>query len=405
MIRLKLPAKIFNPIYFPFLDSYEKRYEIYYGSAGSGKSVFVVQKKIYNIIKSPGRNLLVVRKVAKDNRHSTFAEICKVISRWDCEGLFQINKGDMSITCINGNQIMFAGLDDVGKLKSVTFKKGILTDIWIEEADQATLEDFELLDLRLRGLYHLPFNMTLSFNPVSALSWLKKEFFDVSRPDVFILKTTYRDNQFIDEQYKQKLEKLKDKNFNLWEVYANGNWGTLGELVFSNYIMREFDIEPFQDISDHGLDFGFNDPSAWIEATIYDQEIYILREFYRSGLTNNDLIKEIEKIHNKKDLIIADSAEPARIKEFARSGFRIMGAVKGKDSISSGIDFIRRHKINIHPSCVNFLSEIQSYSYEKDRQGKVLETPVDFNDHLIAALRYAFERKRKYKEFKVMNRI
>lgn len=404
-VNLNLPKELFNPVYLPYLNTHDKRYEIYYGGSGSGKSVFVVQKKIVNILKDPGRNILVVRKVAKDNRHSTFAEIVKMINRWECESLFGINKSDMSITCLNGNQIMFAGLDDVGKLKSITFQNGILTDVWIEEADQITQEDFEILDLRLRGLYHLSFNITFSFNPISALSWIKKEFFDVKRDDTFILKTTYLQNNFCDEAYKKKLERLKDKNYTLYQIYALGEWGVLGELVFQNYIMRDFDIEPFQELAEHGLDFGFNDPSAWIEACIYDQEIYILREFYRSELTNNDLISEIEKIHNKKDLIIADSAEPARIKEFQRHGFRIIGAEKGKSSVKSGIDFIQRHRINIHPSCINFLSEVQSYSYKKDKNGRVFDEPVDFNDHLISTLRYAFERRRKHKYLKAMNRV
>ncbi len=404
--NITIPKGIFNPAYLPRLEAYDKRYEIYYGGAGSGKSVFVAQKKLYHILKSEGRNLLIVRKVGKDNRHSTYALIKKTIYRWDCEQLFTPRETDMGITCLNGNQIMFAGLDDVTKLKSITFQNGELTDIWMEEADQITPDDYELLDMRLRGKSSLPYTMTFSFNPVSALSWLKKEFFDIDRSiDTSITKTTWKDNNFIDDAFKSKLEKLKDKNPTLYNIYALGEWGILGELIFTNYEMHGFDINLYRDNPHCGLDFGYNDPSAYVEAAIKDQELYILQEFYRSELTNSDLIAEIQKIHNSKNLIIADSAEPDRIKEFKRAGVRIIGSEKGKDSVRAGIDFIRRMKIHIHPSCVNFLKEIQSYSYEKDKNGNVLEDPVDFNDHLMAALRYALERVRKNKVLKAMQAI
>ncbi len=382
-INVHLKRDLFNEVYLPYLDN-PARTEIFYGGAGSGKSVFVAQK---NIIKwlTGGHNILVARKTARSNRHSTFALIKQTLNEWKLPAeWFQINRSELIITNkINGSQILFAGLDDVEKLKSITFANGILTDIWIEEASEISEQDYNQLDLRLRGITSVPFQITLSFNPVSALSWLKKRFFDRRDDTVSILKTTYLDNRFIDNEYKKKLESLKEIDPTYYKIYALGEWGVIGNLIFTNYIIEDFDVERFKSPF-CGLDFGFNHPSACLKIAERDDDIYILNEVYERGLTNTDLIQIIADEFGKNYRVCADSAEPDRILEFRRANFNIFASVKGKDSVKHGIDWLKRRKIHIHKTnCPNSAGEIQQYKYREDRDGNVLEEPVDFMDVAI----------------------
>lgn len=410
---LNVSRGTFNKVFLPYLEYYKKRYQIFYGGAGAGKSVFIVTKLLWKILFFKGTNVLVVRKVAKDNRVSTFNEFKKAISAWQLDRpkqkVFSVNKSDYTITCINGNQIVFAGLDDASKLKGIVFPNGILTDIWMEEADQMTADDFQLLDLRLRGKCDVPFNIHISFNPVSALSWLKSTFFDVERDDCLILKTTYKDNQWCDEAYKVKIEGLKKTNPVLYKIYGLGEWGVLGELIYTNWTVRHFTwcVEELTNKDEqkkydyifkreelfNGQDWGFNDPSATAIVGYKDDELYFLQEVYAKGLDNPELMVAVEKDTIAKPFpLCADSSEPARIKEWRKNKWLIRGAIKKKDFKINGIRWIHSKRINIHPSCVNAKSEFEGYVYEKDKDGKVLEVPVDFNDHLMDSMLYGLER-------------
>ena len=400
-MKVTISRKVFNKVFLPYLGN-GKRYEVFYGGAGSGKSVFVSQKKVYQHLKDKGRKTLVVRKVGKTVRHSAFAMIRETVNQWNLEGLFNIPKGktDYDIAGPNGNQFIFTGLDDVEKLKSIV---GI-TDIWIEEASEITEEDFNQLDLRLRGRTPFPKQITLTFNPISALSWLKKRFFDAPDSNVSTLKTTYKDNRFLDAEYIGVLEGLKDKDYTYYQIYTLGEWGVLGNLVYSNYVVEDFPMEDEYYSSVYaGVDFGFNDPSAVVKIGWKDKELYVLDELHRKGLTNAELMREIEDsgIVTKSHNLIADSAEPARIKEFRQAGYNIRPAEKGRDSVKFGVDWIKRHKVHIHPSCQNFLNEIQSYKYREDKDGNVLEEPADMNNHLMDATRYALEPLIKSKKIDV----
>jgi phage terminase large subunit len=233
---LKISRKVFNPVFLPYLETVN-RYEVFYGGAGSGKSVFVCQKKLYKCMKQK-MNLLVVRDTADSNRNSTFSLFKQIINKWNVGDLFKIRETDMRIKCINGNEIIFAGLDDVERLKSITFESGELTDIWVEEASEVLEPDFTQLDIRLRG-GKIPKSITISFNPIDINHWLKKRFFD-NRPDnCFVLHTTYKDNKFLDAEYIKLLESFKDTDPYYYAVYCLGEWGVLGKTIFPAQIVQE----------------------------------------------------------------------------------------------------------------------------------------------------------------------
>lgn len=223
---------IMNRWAHPVLDD-QNRYLVLYGGAGSGKSVSAAQKIIIRLLEESGHKFLVVRKVANTIRNSVFSLLRGTISDWNLSPLFKINKSDMDITCSNGNQIIFAGLDDVEKLKSI---HGI-TGMWLEEASEMTQEDFQQLDLRLRGFTPNYKQIIVSFNPISITHWLKDVFFDKHKQNSTVIHTTYLDNMFIDDEYKRTLEALKEQDPYYYMVYALGEWGIVGNTVFSGEIV------------------------------------------------------------------------------------------------------------------------------------------------------------------------
>ena len=228
-IKLTIKKDIFNNVYREYLDN-EDRYLLFYGGGSSGKSYFIVQRYVYRLLKYK-MNLLVVRQTGNTNRNSTFALFKQVISKWNLAKYFKINESDLRIKCINGNEIIFSGLDDSEKLKSVTFQSGELTDIWVEEATETEEADINQLKVRLRG-GNSKKQTVLSFNPVSINHWIKKHFIDSKLATV--IHTTYKDNKFISDEDKEVLEAFKDSDPYYYQVYCLGQWGVLGKTVFDS---------------------------------------------------------------------------------------------------------------------------------------------------------------------------
>jgi phage terminase large subunit len=390
-VDLRDLKKITNEIFYNLYKN-KDRYLILYGGAGSGKSVYAAQKIIYRIITEQKHRILVIRKVARTLRHSVFSLIKETISQYGLLKYAKINKSDMVISIhAFRSEIIFVGLDDPEKIKSIS---GI-TSIWIEEATELNQNDFNQIDLRLRGRTKDYKQVMMSFNPVSALHWLKARFFDAVVENTTVLKTTYKNNQFIDEEYKNTLENLKTVDKYYYEVYALGEWGLLGNIIFTNWQVKKikFKIEDFDSVY-YGLDFGYNDPSAYVQVGFKDDEMYIINEIYEKGLTNLEMINLIKKIHPTREVIIADSSRPDLIKECNQKKLKMIASKKGKDSIVDGIDYIKRFKIYIDTRCINATNEFQSYKWAEDKDGNILDKPVDVNNHLIDAIRYSLEMKR-----------
>lgn len=381
---VNVSRKVFNDAFLPSLFLYDTRryrYLSYLGGAGSGKSVFLTQRTVLRVLREPGHRILVVRKVASTLRNSVYRLFKDVIGDWGLSHLFTFSDSYLNIRCVNGSEIIFVGLDNAEKLKSVA---GI-TSIWCEEATELSEKDFNQLDLRLRGRGEHHKEVCLSFNPISETHWLKKRFYDVVRPDVFTLTTTYKDNRFLDDHYVEVLEALKDSDPVYYAVYCLAQWGSTGNLVWNNYKVKDFPLDQFDQLY-AGLDFGFNDPSAFLVIGVKDSELYIVKEFYQTHLTNRELMDRLAVYRGLR--ITADCAEPDRIKEFYQHGFNISPCKKYKGSVKHDIDFIRGKKIWVHPSCKHFLAEISGYTYQTDMNGQPTEEPIGVNDHLMAALRY-----------------
>lgn len=390
-------------------DQSQKRYIVMKGSAGSGKSVDTAQHYILRLMSDPGRNLLCVRKSDVTNRDSTFAELQGAIFRMFGEQYkkyWYINSSDMRLECIaNHNQIFFRGVNDEKqreKLKSIAVKRGKLTDVWIEEATELTQSDFEIIDDRLRG--ELPkgqfYQIRLTFNPVSSSHWIKKHFFDRADPDVFTHHSTYKDNRFIDDAYYRRMERRKEVDPDGYRIYGLGEWGEVGGLILTNYVVEEFDTSPERfDYMVNSQDFGYNHADCIGEVGFKDGELYLCREIYEFEKDTGELIELADKRGFNKSLTMwCDSAEPDRIKMWRKAGYKARGVKKEPNSVRAQIDYLKLHKIHIHPSCINTIKEIQQWKWKKnEKTNEYLDEPVNFFDDAMAMLRYSIEEERKPK--------
>ena len=228
-INIKISKSVFNDVYLPFLEN-DDRYLVFYGGGSSGKSYFIAQRWIYKLIHPSRCNLLVVRQTGDTNRRSTFPLLKQVISNWNLAQHFKVNESDMRIKCLlTGNEVAFAGLDDVEKIKSITFENGELTHIWVEEATETQEADINQLKVRLRGGKSKK-QIVLSFNPINIQHWIKKHFIDSKLAAVCF--STYKDNKFLTDDDRKALEDLKFIDEYTYNVYCLGQWGILGKTVF-----------------------------------------------------------------------------------------------------------------------------------------------------------------------------
>jgi phage terminase large subunit len=397
-VKLNVIKSVFNDAYLPYLVD-DTRTQIFYGGSSSGKSYFLAQRAILDVAQG-GRNYLIDRNVANTIRKSVFNEITKAITFFKLGRYFNINKSDMIITCANGYQILFAGLDDTEKIKSITPAKGVITDIWVEEATETEYAKIKQLNKRLRGRSRAKKRLMLSFNPILQSHWIYKEYFsnwDDSKKEyrdkqLAILKTTYKDNRFLTPEDIYDLEHETDKYY--YEVYTLGNWGVIGAVIFKNWRVEDLtEIKKIASNHKNGLDFGYaRDPAAMLH-THYDRvrkTIYILDELYGTGMTNDILAEEIKKIIENQ-YVTCDSEDPKSIAELRQYGVKALAAKKGPGSVNHGIQWLQQQTIIIDVKCQNFRNEIQQYKWKEDKDGNVLTVPVSKNDHLLDALRYAYE--------------
>ncbi len=395
------PADDINPVYTPYLKD-THRIQIFFGGSSSGKSVFLSQRAIIDVLNS-SRNYLICRKIARTIRNSVFREITKAIDAWNLNGRFAVNKSEMTITADNGYQILFAGLDDVEKLKSITPQKDAFTDVWIEEATETDQDDVKQLLKRQRGgRADIPKRLTLSFNPILQLHWIYQEYFATvawaddqtqhSDGRLSILKTWYIHNRHLTPDDVYDLENETNEYYR--DVYTFGNWGVLGDVIFTNWEVRDLSNMHDQFTNRrNGLDFGFSSDPAAFAATHYDRPqktIYIYKELYERGLTNDLLAAELGRMA-ERDIVKCDSAEPKSVAELRLHGINAAGARKGKDSVLHGIQWLQQQRIVIDKSCVNAKNEFMQYQWKKDRDGNSMRQPVDKFNHIIDALRYAYE--------------
>lgn len=352
-------------------------------------------------------NLLVIRKTGRTLKDSCYTELKWAAKRLKVEHLWNFTLSPLEATYIpTGQKIYFRGLDDPLKVTSITVDVGVLCWMWIEEAYEVMKEDdFNVLDESIRG--EVPEGLfkqiTITFNPWNEHHWLKKRFFDAPPdPDILAITTNYLCNEWLDAADIKVFETMKKNNPRRYAVAGLGGWGIVDGLVYENWKEEAFDhtSEAFRAahpkiISTFGLDFGYtNDPTAFFCGLLdlQSKQLFVFDEMYEKGLSNKKIADNIKAMGYGKERITADSAEPKSIDELKSLTLRVKGAMKGKDSIKNGIQWIQDLEIIIHPRCVNFLTEISNYTWDQDKFGTKLNVPIDDFNHLMDAMRYALEK-------------
>lgn len=400
--------------------NFRGRYRVCKGSRASKKSKTTALWYIYNLMKQPEANLLVVRKTGRTLKDSCYTELKWAAKRLNVEHLWNFNLSPLEATYTpTGQKIYFRGLDDPLKVTSITVDVGCLCWLWIEEAYEILKEeDFDTLDESIRG--EVPEGLwkqiTLTFNPWNERHWIKHRFFDIivgtdaegkpiykERPtpisddgDILAITTNYLCNEWLDAADIRVFERMRLNNPRRYSVAGLGGWGIVDGLIYERWKEQNFTIEDVKQCETvAGLDFGYtNDPTAFfigfLDST--NKRLYVWDEIYQKGMSNRKIFEAINEAGYSKERITGDSAEPKSIDELKGYGLRIKGALKGKDSIKNGIQWIQDLEIIIHPRCVNFITEIGNYTWDKDKFGNAVNNPIDDFNHLMDAMRYALEK-------------
>lgn len=394
MMKLNLHKRLFNDTYYPLLFDYSHRWEVYRGSAGSGKSHFIAQKIIIKALQEK-RRVLICRNTGTTIRETVFKLFEENLQKLKIYNECSINKTNRTITLPSGSELIFTGLDSETKLLSLQN----ISDIFIEEVYEVKKDIVEQLNLRMRGKAPNQ-QIFMAFNPISSKHWLY-EFCEINPPESFrYTVTTYKDNRFLSDAYIKSLIDMKTQNPKKARVYVDGEWGVLiDDVVLPNHSIEEFNIQellknPKIEVR-AGMDMGYVDPTT-IVLSLYDKEnkiIYIADAFYERGATLDEIAQAARDMGLHKKKIYCDSADPRAIAFFNQQGLRVEGAKKGKNSVKTGISFLQNHKIVCHnkKKCKEVAAELENYVYLRDKLGHLMEDKTDHDySHAIDALRYAY---------------
>ena len=384
--------------------NFKGRYRVCKGSRASKKSKTTALWYIYKMMEHPEANLLVVRKTYRTLKDSCYKELKWAVNRLHVDGLWSFALNPLEATYKpTGQKIYFRGLDDPLKVTSITVDVGCLCWAWLEEAYEVMNEDdFNILDESIRG--YVPEGLfkqwTITFNPWNEHHWLKKRFFDAEPDtDILAMTTNYMCNEWLDAADIKLFEDMKKNNPRRYAVAGLGGWGIVDGLVYENWKEETFDLDEVRKrpgmVSVFGMDFGYtNDPSTLFCGLLdkAKKQLFVFDEMYQKGMSNKAIAEKVQGMGYYKERITADSAEPKSIDELKSYGMRVKAAMKGRDSIQNGIQWIQDLEIIIHPRCVNFLTEISNYTWDKDKFGNKLNVPIDDFNHLMDAMRYALEQ-------------
>lgn len=394
--------KVIGKGYADFWNT-KKRYRVCKGSRASKKSKTTALNMIERLYEYPESNELCVRRFSNTLRDSVFSDLKWAIHRLGLDSYFDCTVSPMQITRRStGQKILFRGLDNGLKITSISVDKGYLCFVWIEEAYEIFDEsDFNKLDMSIRGEVPEGYfkQITLTFNPWSATSWLKKRFFDNPDDNTFVKTTTWQCNEWLDESDRKIFLDMKEKNPRRYRIEGNGDWGIAEGLIYENVVFDEvFDVEELRKKEGvkaaFGNDFGFTDPNAFICCLVdnADMRIYIFDEWYQTGVTNKVIAQKIKTMGYGSQQIICDCADAKSIAELRDEGIHAEPSRKGKDSVNHGIQLIQNYQIVVHPKCVEFRKEIENYCWKKDSSGRLKDEPEHDFSHGMDAMRYGVSK-------------
>jgi len=366
--------KVFN-----HLKHSDKKIVVEQGGTRSGKTYNILLWIIFEYTyRNTGRTITICRKSFPSLRASVMRDFLDILRNYELYNEDYHNKSSNEYH-LNGNLVEFISLDQPQKIRGR--KRNLL---YINEANELFYEDWQQLIFRTDG------RIILDYNPSESFHWIYDRV--IPRDDCDFYQTTYRDNPFLDEQIKNEIERLKETDEDYWRIYGLGERGMSRATIFQ---FGTSEIPQEAKLLSYGLDFGFtNDPSAIVAIYQHGDNLYLDELLYRTGMTNRDLHNHLQSLGlDRRDEIFADSAEPKSIEELHRFGWNVKPTAKGQDSINAGIDILKRHKIFATARSNNLIKELQNYKWTEDKNGNLLNKPIDVMNHALDAARYAVYNK------------
>ena len=370
--------KIQSNIVFEHLNNLSKKILVEQGGTRSGKTYNILLWLIFNYCNAnTGKTVTICRKTFPAVRGTVMRDFFEILKEYDLY-FEELHSKSTNEYFINGNRIEFISLDQPQKIRGR--KRDLL---FINECNELNYEDFQQLIFRTID------NIILDFNPSEEFHWIYDKV--LTREDVEFYQTSYKDNPFLAKSLVEEIERLRDTDENYWRVYGLGERGQSRSLVYNFKTTK--DIPATAKLLGRGLDFGFsNDSTAVVETYVEGNNMYVRELLYRTGMTNQDIARELERIGlDRRDEIWADSAEPKSIEEIYRMGWNIKKTFKG--AINIGIDMVRRHNLYVTEDSVNTIKELRNYKYVEDKNGNLTNKPIDLFNHSLDALRYSIVNK------------
>ena len=369
-MKLNLQATTIFQKNYDEWKSKKYRFIVNEGGTGSSKTYSIAQLFLIILIQERNELLTICRNNLPQLRASAMKDFFDIMKDAGMYREESHNKSDR-IYRYGSNEVNFISVEESRKLRSQ--KRGYL---WINEANEMSLESYRQLNMRTKT------QVFMDYNPSDEYHWIYD--YVLNRPEAKLIHSTYKDNAFLDPQIVKEIEHYKGLDKNYWRIYGLGERGITEMKIYSHWQYCD-KLPDNPDETIYGLDFGYNNPSAFIQVAIKDQNIYTKELIYKSYLTNAQLIEEAKTKEIGDNIIYADSAEPQRIEEFRTAGFNIRPADK---EVGKGIDAVKTRAWYITKDSVNTQKEAKSYSW-KEKDGKALDEPVKVNDHAMDAIRYA----------------
>lgn len=378
-------AKIYTNKVFGHLVRSDKRITVEQGGTRSGKTYNILLWIIFFYTdRNKGKVITICRKSFPSLRASVMRDFFEILKQ---HGLYfeELHNRSNHEYYLNGNLVEFISLDQPQKIRGR--KRNLL---YINEANELFYEDWQQLIFRTDG------KVILDYNPSDAFHWIYDRV--IPRDDCDFYQTTYKDNKFLDPTIIAEIERLRDTDEDYWRVYGLGERGLSRATIFQ---FGTNDIPESASLLAYGMDFGFtNDPTTLVAAYEHNGGLYLDELVYRTGMTNNDIANVFSSLSiDRRSEVYADSAEPKSIEELYRRGFNVKPTIKGADSVNAGIDIMKRYKLYVTPRSSNLRKEMENYKWTEDKNGNLLNKPVDAFNHAIDAARYAIFNKKSNPNF------
>lgn len=358
------------------VKSCTKRIQVHQGGTRSGKTYSILLALIELAYNNPNRGatITIARKSFPSLRASVMRDFFEILERENIYNAEHHNKSEATYL-LYGNLVEFISIDQAQKVRGR--KRDIL---FCNEANELRFEDWQQLVLRTTD------KIIIDYNPSDEYHWIYESV--IPRDDAQFFQTTYLDNPYLNEETIAEIERLKDIDENFWRVYGLGERGQSRETIFQFSIYTE--LPKTAKAIAYGMDWGYtNDPTAFVRVYVDGDDLYVEELMYQTRMTNADIAEELRTLGiDRHAEIIADSAEPKSIDELHRMGFNVKPAKKGPDSVRIGIDMMRRYRIHLREADVNAQKEFRNYKWMTDKNGKVLNQPVDAFNHIVDATRY-----------------